>query len=230
MTICIALHFRDYVILAADTRTSFGDPPISIRDDTVKIVETGIGLITGAGFQELLDAVKDQVKTSQIEDTELILEIIKSHQTVIRRKYANVISSSDVDHWIGITKWIFSYPTTIDNQDYLRVGFIDGHNTDAHYLLASQDLSQYPRSLIIPPHEASKEKSEHLSNFLSERIKPISSFSTLEEHKQYHLELCAGLILFAGSEYCSVGHKMTYGIHTIAGQIEVSEIIDLDAE
>lgn len=48
------------MMLAADTRVTnylFGIP-ISCEDDKEKIHRTGVGLITGAGYCPLLDAVK----------------------------------------------------------------------------------------------------------------------------------------------------------------------------
>jgi hypothetical protein len=82
MTIAIGINLGRYVILAADTRTTYYPPfgkPL-FRDDSEKIQKTGIGLITGAGLISLLDPVKTRLANESITNTNYIILFVREER------------------------------------------------------------------------------------------------------------------------------------------------------
>jgi hypothetical protein len=80
MTIALGINFGDYALVAAGTRTTRYNWDGSIRnydDDSEKIQKTKLGLITGVGSVELLNIVKERMKTVEVTNTNQIIEIIK---------------------------------------------------------------------------------------------------------------------------------------------------------
>lgn len=78
MTLIVGFNMVAYALLVADTRLTFIRPDGSTyyHDDCEKIQRTGMGIITGAGFGNLLDAVKDRLADEEIIRTERVAEII----------------------------------------------------------------------------------------------------------------------------------------------------------
>lgn len=118
MTIKVGINLGEYAILAADTRVSFisGDYLLSFRDDAEKIQKTKIGLITGAGYVDLLNDVKDYLSINEITHTSEIEEAIRK----FRGKYT--LECNLNSHINGRSKksfestgWIYTYSTPFED-------------------------------------------------------------------------------------------------------------------
>jgi hypothetical protein len=186
MTIAIGINFGAYVMLAADTRTTYFNLDGSVRkyvDDSAKIQNTNIGLITGAGSKELLDLVKDRLGKEEIVHTDQILRIIGEAYTRYRKIYWRTAEAD-----IKSTGWIFTYITIENNQPKLRLGIF-------HPTLGDK-LALYEQNFpaIIAPHEATKEAVDEIADFLKKTIKPYSDFTELKDSVQYHWQIIARLI------------------------------------
>ena len=85
MSLVIAMHSNEFSIIAADKRTVFAiDAQIVHKnDDSEKIYKTGLGLITGCGYIELLDAVKHRIANTPITNTDQIVDIIINERKAI---------------------------------------------------------------------------------------------------------------------------------------------------
>ncbi len=126
MTICIAVNQGDYVFMAADTRVTFGRPKVYHEDGHIKLYDTGIGLITGSGWGQLLDEVKDSVIDEDIHHTDQISNIVQNEINKARDENWHEFTNDEIDQYIALTGWFYSYITTINNQPKARIAFIHG--------------------------------------------------------------------------------------------------------
>lgn len=218
MTICMAFYFEKYAILAADTRLTIGDPPISYDDNQPKIDKTDIGLITGAGLHELLVAVKQRYEMSTVRtaiDTQRVIDE-ERRRLLESARY----DRERVNRWLEKTGWFFTYQTELDAIPTLRVAIIHGSIKVADSGVAVVPPNQ---CLIIAPGDASIDASEQYNAYLSSNLRPLPPGDDASEHATYHIQLCLNLIRRASKECRSVGPYMTYGLHILNGLATVSE-------
>jgi len=215
MTIALGINFGNYIFMAADTRINyyFQGRKIWTRDDSTKIYKTKIGLITGAGYTNLLDSVKKRLAEEEAGDTNKILEIIKEE----RSKHEGEIDSDSFE----LTKWILSYATIVNNNNKFRVALYDP--SVGHYLGIVKEEN---KPLIIFPIEASEEEVKKLSPILEDKIKPFNEFNDLSKSIQYHFELIGIFIEAIHSKYPSMSSLFQFGIHSLAGR-GISPIINI---
>jgi len=126
MTICIAVNRGDYIFMAADTRVTFGRPKQHHEDGHIKLYETGVGMITGSGWSQLLDRVKVRVMNENIEHTSDINNIIKNEQQAVKDINTYDLSCLELDENIASTGWFYSYCTFVNDQIKTRVSFVHG--------------------------------------------------------------------------------------------------------
>ena len=224
MTICICFHFGEYILFIADTRTVFGSPTIYHKDDSVKIINTGIGLITGAGLLKLLDNVKSRISSQQISHTDNIMEIINSEREKIRYQYQSNLEKEQIEKWITETSWFFTYCTLQDWQVILPLALVSGSLENELY------LTEPPIASIILTSEAGLQVAKDYELKLNKNLKPLLDFRDFDEHLGYHISLSAKIIQSASKKYNTISSKMIYGFHTIDGKIEISDIIELKNE
>lgn len=123
MTCILVAHLGEHVILAADKRAvqinSDGSRTV-LTDDVQKIVETGVGVITGAGIVEMLDQVKSKFNGKSFNDSGQVLESIIQ----VRKEYSERYSgSARLDKDLSETSWVFTYPATEQGRAVTRVRF-----------------------------------------------------------------------------------------------------------
>lgn len=123
MTCILVAHLGEHVILAADKRAvqinADGSRAV-LNDDVEKIVETGVGVITGAGIVEMLDEVKSKFGGKNFNDSGEVLESILQ----VRKDYSERYSgSSRLDKDLRETSWVFTYPATEQGKAVTRVRF-----------------------------------------------------------------------------------------------------------
>jgi hypothetical protein len=218
MTICIGINFGEYVILCADTRKTFGEPRQRWVDDCEKVVETALGLITGAGWTTLLDAVGPRF--GEVHVVADIGRIVNEERDAILQDRRFL--ASNVRRWLGMTGWLFTYRSPT----HLRLGLLHPHFEQDHG--AGSIVSIEPgHGRVICPAEATSEEADVLFKALNDHIRPVGDFDDLQAHYRHHYDVCAGLVA-AASRYPSVAPRMTIGVHTVSGQIDVSSPVDLD--
>ena len=78
MTLIIGANLNNYVLVAADTRVAWKHPISgeAFKDHDHKIVNCKIGLVTGSGYTEALDSVKEELLRREINHTGEIEEIV----------------------------------------------------------------------------------------------------------------------------------------------------------
>lgn len=221
MTIAIGTNFGTHILLAADTRTTQYDwngNVINYVDDSVKIQETKMGLITGAGSKPLLDSVKNRLANTEVTHTNEILRIAQEERLTYSR-FCERFAPRDFDIGLESTGWIFSYTTIKNKSPKLRLGIIHPSVGDVLGLYEEN----YPA--IIGPHEATEKQVEAIAVFLNERIRPMKEFTELQDSVQYHWNILATLLRTIQPKYPSISSYSQVGIHTIDGQMGVSPIL-----
>jgi len=219
MTIALGINFGNYALLAADTRTTFynwAKQIIGYTDSSVKIQKTSHGLITGAGITDLLDAVKTRLEKETITNTDQIYEIIKEE----RLKSAKIPSITEDD--IGLTGWIYSYMTILNDAPKLRL--------DAVHPSLGEGLARWEenKAAIICPYEARKEEADEIAATFNEAIRPSTEFATIDESCQYHGQIIIKLIRQIQPKYPSVSRCLQMGIHILNGSMSISPIMKID--
>jgi hypothetical protein len=217
MTIALGINFGDYVLVAADTRTTSYNFDGSIRsydNDSEKIQETQIGLITGAGSVPLLNTVKERLKVIEVTNTNQIIEIIEKARIDYQKGFWRN-ATRDID----MTGWLFTYETFIDSKPKLRLGIV--HPSIGEKMAVYED--NHPA--LICPVETSKKESDAIGSVLSEVTKPSKDFASLSESIQYHCRVVATLIRELHPKYPSISSYSQIGIHTIEGRKGISPIL-----
>jgi len=220
MTIAIGINLEEFILLAADTRTTeydFLGNTIRFYDESEKIKKTKIGLMTGAGNLALLEAVKERFAEKEALDTNEILKIIEE----VRLYYINLFDFYNLVQYNKIlhsTGWIFTYLTMINNNPILRLAIY-------HPSLGSGiGLYSERQPAAIFPHEASKQEAEELSKVLEEIVKPYNEFKDFSACIEYYLKCIGTFINSIHPRYPSVSSSCQFGIHKLEG-VYISPII-----
>jgi hypothetical protein len=144
MTLLIGANLDHYTIVAADTRTSWTDPSLGEchRDGDHKIVWCSLGIITGSGYINALDTVKNELLTKEISHTDQVLQIIKRRALPeiedLHRRHPDVEDN---------TCFLLSYRTAINSRIVLRLSII---HPDWNYQLVhwADSIPVMPNDLI----------------------------------------------------------------------------------
>jgi len=217
VTIAIGINFGAYVLLAADTRTTYHDwkgGVVGFKDNSIKIQRTYIGLITGAGSVELLDVVKRRLKEEGPKDTNHVLNIIREE----RRLYQKPLSSLE-QHLIENTGWIFSYLTVNPENYVLRLAMYHPRFGDDLGLFADNDPA------IIFPQEATEEDAKLIGDFLKESIKPFGQFESLAASFEFHWPIITKLIRAIQPRFPSINSSLQIGVHTAEHLTGITRIV-----
>lgn len=222
MTMAVGFHLGGYVMLAADTRVTgylFG-VPISCQDDQEKVHRTGIGLITGAGYCPLLEAVRDRFKSMGEGNSNDIIRIIREEREKQRAQLAlaGLISSKSVD-----TGWIFTYLTAADGKLKLRMGLSHSTIDDKQFCVYESG-----QCCLIAPAEASKQQAEVLHEGLIAALEPLQDISDqakLQASIVRHWGLIAGVIRKLKPQFPSISAFSQVGVHLASGHRGISQIV-----
>lgn len=218
MTIAMGINFGKYVLLAADTRVTRHDwdgHVIDFHDDSIKIQKTDSGLITGAGFVELLDSVKYALSKQTITSTNQIIRTIREETNRCYTRYGDLIKQH-----VEKTGWIFSYMTFDEGVPRLRLAI--SHAAIGEGVIGLSDESD---PVVIYPVEATKAQANVIRNILKEGIKPLEESETYEESFQRNWPAITGVIRASGRLFSSVSPYLQIGIHTIEHVSGISPIV-----
>lgn len=172
MTLMVGLHLSDYVIIASDKKevTELNGIVVPLSEDVNKLINTNMGLITGAGFADLLNSVKKRISLNQICHTDEILNIIKSEREAFAENYGY---TEELKQKILLyTSWLFSYRTIIDNEIRMRLAIYHPSIDEQYYATVNDhDI------IIIPPFDMVPDRAQLLeerlrSDMLSLDIEP----------------------------------------------------------
>jgi hypothetical protein len=217
MTIAIGINFGAYVLLAADTCTTYYDwngRVLGYKDDSIKIQKTYLGLITGAGGEELLYLVKNRLKEEETRDTNQVLSIIREERRHYRRPLAVL-----EPHLVENTGWIFTY-LKLDQGNYtLRLAMYHPRFGDDLVLFAENDPA------VIFPREATEKDAMLIGDFLKESLRPFAQFESLADSFQYHWPIITKLIRAIQPKFPSISRSLQIGVHTSGHLTGISQIV-----
>lgn len=216
MTINIGINLGDYVILAADTRSvcGLGDTIISHSDGHEKVQKSEMGLITGAGYADLLDDVKKQIAQENISHTDQIIHIIKKCRENLSIKSAS--SPIMVSKWIKTTSWLLTYTTSVHRSPVLRLALIQSDDKIVCY--------DKNKSCVIMPSDSTHEEVERVASLVDGKIRPLHELAIRDENVSYHVALIRAVIKGVSQNHESVSQSFQIGIHTIDGKMGISGI------
>lgn len=132
MTFLAAIHAKEYALIAADKMevAKIGSGFVCVRTDADKIIDTGIGLMTGSGYVSLLDEVKSAVSESEITHSDQILTIIKDRR--LRILHNPCLPENHKSDFLNNTGWLFTYFTIVDAKPTIRVAIYSPRISDQY--------------------------------------------------------------------------------------------------
>jgi hypothetical protein len=217
VTIALGINFGDYALLASDSRVTYYNldgTVLSYEDNRKKVYKTKIGLITGSGSVDLLDAVKDKLELNEVEDTTAILQVIKE----ARLNYSKTCGSKAA-HDIAHTGWIFTYLANIENKPILRLAMV--HPSVGEGI----GFFEENKPATIYPFGASQGQVDALRKILEDNIKPFKEFQTLNDSILYHATVIRAFIAGMQPMFSSISPYCQIGVHTWDGYKGISEIL-----
>ena len=220
MTIAFGINLDSYAILAADTRTTCDIFGIPYHDDeSSKVQSTTIGLITGAGFLPLLDAVKRKLAQETITNTNRLLSIIQEETSRIRKEWHE---RSQIDTWIEQTGWIFSYYTVLDNAPRLRVGIF--HPSVSRERCATCEVG---KPAIIYPIELDRSTVDAINSDILKKLVIPADDSEFQKTVDRNVSVISALIRALQRRCPSISNRLQFGIHK-GSQRGISSLLNLN--
>jgi hypothetical protein len=220
MTIALGVNLNSYAILAADTRTTWYVSGIPYHDDeTSKVQPTTMGLITGAGFSPLLDAVKGRLAGETIANTDRLLTIIQEETSRVHEEWRR---QTHIDTWIELTGWIFSYHTFLDDNPLLRVGIF--HPSISRDLYATYEVG---KPVIIYPIELERSTVDVIHSAILKKLVLPRDDSEFQMTVDRNLSVVGALIRTLQPCCPSISNRLQFGIHK-GSQKGISSLLDLN--
>lgn len=128
MTMLIGIHAGDSVWLAADKRAVYkeGDEVISVvSDEIVKLVEWSGGYITGHGYVDLIDKLKEKISSTNVNSTTQILEMTNYLSDELKG-----LPSS----YINQTRWVITFCSGTEEVITPKIGYIEPSSANVNML------------------------------------------------------------------------------------------------
>lgn len=116
MTLIIAVDMGEIGLIASDKAEVMIAPNgdvFPVHQEAEKIIQTPLGVITGAGRVELLDRVKTFVESGEVSNTDQVLNAIVQAREGFRAKYAG---DPQVESALLSTSWVFNYTALLENE------------------------------------------------------------------------------------------------------------------
>ncbi|MBA7528312.1 hypothetical protein ES705_20495 [subsurface metagenome] len=193
MTLISGANLNYYTILAADTRRSCTHPLVGEchRDHDHKIAICKMGLITGSGYVDALDSVKEELLKKEIFHTDEVLNIINK-SAIPKIKLLNRNDPSSIKYK---TYFLISYFTSLDNKDILRLAFL---HPELNY-----QLNIVEESIILTPGDTNEKYCEKYNKILRKGLHrcKVSNYSDKEYMVSVLTNICKNAIFFAECFY-----------------------------
>lgn len=222
MTMVVGMHLGSYVLIAADTRMTYypSASTRSWRDGKGKVHTTKLGLISGAGFAPLLDAVRQRLATGEGEGIRCLDDIKRITAEEASRHRPPLEWPDDAKRAHEKSAWLMTWlnPTRLGG-DHLRLGLLPAF-TDPHvYSIEKGDVALLA-PLELSPDDIEKAR-ENLKRDMVTPDTPEGFVASVEEN----VALVASAIRWGASVSDGVGEDFQVGVHTERSQTGVSEIV-----
>ena len=222
MTFLVTIHAIDYALIAADKMevAQVGADIIPVRMDVDKIIDTGIGLMTGSGYVTLLDAVKKAVSNAEITHTDQILRIILHERSAIEN--SSCISEQQKSEFVKNTGWLFTYLTQIDRNPRIRVAFYSPHISEKYLSLVEEN-----RCNAFFPSDATKDIRDSFIDILKNNMASSKCSSTIEATLTHNTSLVLRLMSDMSKISSFVSEVCDIGIVLLGGKTLMAKIISI---
>ena len=209
MSLIAGMHLGEFVLIAADKREMAildNNTLIPIHDNAYKIINSGLGYITGCGVVELLDSAKQLIASNDITHTDQIISIINSSRQQFRSRHIQAIDWAN--NQIQKTGWMFTYLTTEYDQPIVRIAMVHGAwKEDGLRILPKGNAK------ILVPIDGNADESEYLSNCLMENMKISGELSDFSESINFHVALLQEIFEYAAKRCESVSESFNIAVH-----------------
>ncbi len=200
MTILLAFVVDDFVILGTDTRASQLGPEglILVDDDTPKIFKTGIGLIAGAGWYNLVHNVIARLHhppASNVEAAEML------------RQERDKTGIPSRDPRIDNTSWLITYGTGAPETEQIGLAYC---HPQAEYF--PQPI-QSPGYFLLKPLGMSDEAESSLRLVLDRTVKESAKICGLDERRRLFATVIESTVREAAKMCNSVSSRFQIGLH-----------------
>lgn len=222
MTLIIGMHLSDYVIIASDKKevAVLNGIVIPLHEDANKIINTDMGLVTGSGFVDLLNRVKNRIALNQICHTDEILNIIKTEREAI----AQILGCFDEAERkiLFHTGWIFSYRTIIDDEIRIRLAIYHPSIDEQYYATINEKDAIAVFPLDIVPEQAKSFNERLRSSMLS-----LDNEPDINRNMSYNISQLLTLIAAVSeisetvSKTCDIGIAFKDGTVLMANNVSI---------
>lgn len=223
MTLLVTINLDDFAIIASDKKEviKLNDAFIPYHERAEKIVETGIGLITGSGYVGLLNSVKQKVAEEEITHTDQILEIIKNERKLIR----NAIWYTDYqkNEFLNFTGWLLSYWTIVDNVQKLRIALYHPSVEENYFAIIEENTSK-----AIFPSDLIPENVEKYSNFLSNSFQKLNDLPDINQNITHNVKIILVLMNEISKVSETVSKTCDIGLVFKAGDMLMAKDVSVD--
>lgn len=183
MTLLIGANFGSYGIIAADKKeVDFSDGEIiSSHENASKIVETGIGLMTGSGYVSLLDNVKSGVASSSIVHTDDILSIITRERDLAKIELSSYALGQEL---LQTTSWLFSYITGDQGTPMLRIAMYQAPFSEIYFSTVERD-----KAIVVPPSDFTQSEAQSLEDGVNDHVKSLANLRDAQQNLSHNLSV-----------------------------------------
>ena len=223
MTLLVTIHLDDFAIIASDKKEVIkpNDVFIPYHEHAEKIVETGIGLITGSGYVGLLNAVKQRVAEEEITHTDQILEIIKNERKLIRN--AMWYTDYQKNEFLNYTGWLLSYWTIVYKVQKLRIALYHPSVEENYFAIIEENTSK-----AIFPSDLIPENVEIYSNFLSNSFQKLNELPDINQNITHNVKIILALMNEISKVSETVSKTCDIGLVFKAGDMLMAKDVSVD--
>jgi hypothetical protein len=197
MTMLIGIHTGDSVWLAADKRAVYkeGNKVISIVSDNVdKLVSWSGGYITGNGYVDLIDILKNKIRSTNITSTSQIIEMVSD----LNNELDNIPGD-----FTKQTRWVISLCSGTEEVVTPKIGYIEPFSDNVNMLTEGSCLvwNNMPEHVLLA-----------LQVETEKHVRRIDSFDTFSDAVTHYNGLFQQLFKLGSSHDETVSKEFEFSV------------------
>lgn len=224
MTLIMGMHLSDYVIIASDKKevAVLNGIVIPLHEDSNKIINTDMGLVTGSGFVDLLNRVKNRIALNQICHTDEILTIIKAEREAIAQKlrYTDEAERKILFH----TGWLFSYRTIIGDEIRIRLAIYHPSIDEQHYATVNEN-----DIIAVFPLDIAPEQTKYLNERLRSSMLSLDKEPDINRNMSHNISQLLTLVAAVSEISETVSKTCDIGIVFKGGTVLMANNVSIDS-
>lgn len=175
----VGMNLTEYVLVASDKREVL---LIDSRVETVlcdnvnKIIDWNGGYITGSGYVEVLNDLKNEISNNEITSTYEIIDLAVRISNFHGKRNTAILDSSN---------WMITYTTETPTGNECRIGIISARKPNEMRALCDMTSTIWAK---IPNLDSE-------ISILNGSLRPIQEFSGIDESITYHASLLNQLFI-----------------------------------